>query len=113
MPPKARKLTKAEIKEVETLAAVLNQAQVADYFNISQDTFQRILARQPDVMRSYKNGKAKAIASVSGNLIKQARDGNTTAAIFYLKTQAGWKEQQDLNVTIEEKRTLNDFYSDS
>ena len=26
------------------------------------------------------------------NLIVQANSGNTAAAIFYLKTQAGWKE---------------------
>lgn len=92
-------LTKDQAKELEILAAVLNQEQIADYFGISQDTLKRIMERDDRVLRSYKKGKAKAIGSIAGNLINQAKSGNTTAAIFYLKTQAGWKEGTDLNVT--------------
>jgi hypothetical protein len=31
---------------------------------------------------------------VAKSLIKKARDGDTIAAIFYLKTQAGWREKE-------------------
>ena len=88
-------LTPAQVTEVETLAAVLNQEQIADYFGFSQDTFQRMMERDAEVMRSYKRGKAKAIGSIGANLIGQAKSGNVAAAIFYLKTQAGWREQQN------------------
>ena len=91
-------LTPAQVAEVETLAAVLNQEQIADYFGIDSDTFATIRKRDPDVFRSYKRGKAKAIGSIGSNLITQAKNGNTAAAIFYLKTQAGWKETSDLNL---------------
>ena len=88
-------LTPEQVAEVQTLAAILNQEQIADYFGFSQDTFQRIMERDAEVLRSYKKGKAKAIGSIAGNLIKSAKDGNTTAQIFYLKTQAGWREREE------------------
>ncbi len=92
-------LNAEQIKEVQTLAAVLNQSQIADYFGFSQDTFQRLMKKNPEVLRSYQLGRAKAIASIAGNLIKSANNGNVSAMTFYLKTQAGWKESQDINLS--------------
>lgn len=88
-------LSEKQIIELKALAAVLSKGQLADYFGISETTLREIEARQPDVSDAYKKGRARAIASVGGNLIGQAKSGNTSAAIFYLKTQAGWKETQD------------------
>lgn len=85
-------LTVEQAKEVETLAAVLTTEQIADYFGMARDTFNEIKNRQLMVNRAYKKGKARAIATIGGNLIEQAKEGNISAAIFYLKTQAGWKE---------------------
>jgi transcriptional regulator with XRE-family HTH domain len=87
-------LSPEQISEVQTLSAVLSQEQIADYFGISRPTFNEIMKRQPEVSLQYKKGKAKAIASVASNLITSAREGNTASQIFYLKTQAGWKEQE-------------------
>lgn len=87
-------LTEEQITEVRALAAVLNTEQIADYLGISHVTFKAIRDRDDRVSFAYKNGKAKAVASVGGNLISQAKNGNVSAAIFYLKTQAGWKEPE-------------------
>lgn len=84
----------AQIAQVEALASVLTKGQMADYFGITEKTFREVEKRQPDVSTAYKRGKGKAIAGVGSNLIAQARKGNVSAAIFYLKTQAGWKEDQ-------------------
>ena len=84
----------AQTAQVEALAAVLSKGQMADYFNISETTLREIESRQPEVSDAYKRGKAKAIGNVTKNLIQQAQNGNISAAIFYLKTQAGWKETQ-------------------
>lgn len=86
-------LTKEQMQQLEALAAVLTQEQIADYFGIGRTTFHEMMKRDPKVSEHYKKGKAKAIVNVSGNLINQAKSGNTAAAIFYLKTQAGWREQ--------------------
>jgi hypothetical protein len=81
-----------QILELGTLSAVLNTVQLADYFGISHVTFKALRDRDEKVSFAYKNGKAKAIANIGNNLISQANDGNVSAQIFYLKTQAGWKE---------------------
>lgn len=84
-----------QIAQVEALAAVLNQTQLSDYFGISHTTFIEVCKRQEDVSLAYKRGRAKAVNDIGGSMLKQAKEGNTSAAIFYLKTQAGWKEQDN------------------
>lgn len=93
-------LTASQIVEVETLAAVLNQEQLADYLEIPARTFRAILSRDEDVSAAYKKGRARAIGRVAQSLLRSATEGNTTAQIFYLKTQAGWKEAQPQNQEI-------------
>lgn len=39
-----------------------------------------------------QKGRIDANAIVAGTLFKQASEGNTSAAIFWLKTRARWKE---------------------
>ena len=87
-------LSTDQVVELKALAAVLNKEQLADYFGVSHVTLLAIEERQPEVSLAYKQGKARAIASIAGNLISQAKAGNVSAATFYLKTQAGWKETQ-------------------
>lgn len=98
-------LTDEQRAEVETLAAVLTLDQMADYFGMGRSTFAALIAKDDDISGRYKRGKAKAIGSVARSLIQKARDGDTASMIFFLKTQAGWKETQlvehsgNLNVT--------------
>lgn len=89
-----------QIKQVEALASVLSKGQLADYFGIAENTFRAIEKRQPEVFEAYQKGRSRAIASVATNLIAQAKRGSTAAAIFYLKTQAGWKEDNQSNQQI-------------
>ena len=93
-------LTESQKIELETLAAVLNTQQIADYFEFNQDTFIELCKRDEDVLRIYKKGKAKAIGVVAKGLLMKARDGDTASAIFYLKTQAGWKEKTEIDHSI-------------
>ncbi len=86
-------LTPEQIIELQALSAVLNKSQVADYFGITEKTLREVEKRQPEVNTAYKKGKVKQIASMGSNLVKLAKAGNVSANIFYLKTQAGWKEQ--------------------
>lgn len=92
-------LTDKQAAQVEALAAYLSKQQIADYLGVSRPTFDAILERDDLVSLHYKKGKAKAIANVAQGLVKQAIEGNMTAAIFYLKTQAGWKETQVVDNT--------------
>lgn len=89
-----------QMAQVEALASVLTLEQMSDYFGIARNTFKAVCERQPEVLEHYKKGKAKAISNVAKNLLTIANEGNLTAIIFYLKTQAGWREQAE---EIEEK----------
>jgi len=103
-------LTDEQVHEVRALSAVLNTQQIADYLGVSHVTFKAIRDRDERISFAYKNGKAKAIASIGTNLISTAKKGNVTAMIFYLKTQAGWKETQV--VEVEAVKSFNDMYED-
>ena len=102
-----KKLDEKQVAQVEALASVLTLEQIADYFGMHRETFNAVCERQPEVFRQYKKGKSRAIASISQNLIKQAQDGNTTAAIFYLKTQAGWRETNNIDINANVKAEMS------
>lgn len=101
--------TEEQVTELGALSAVLNTTQIADYFGISHVTFKAIRDRDERVSFAYKNGKAKAIASIGGNLIKTAKNGNVAAQIFYLKTQAGWKETKIIESADSDKASNRHF----
>lgn len=85
-------LTEEQTKKVETLAYTLSTEQIADYFGVQRSTFYKIMERQPEVAKAYKKGKSTVIKGIADNLITKARDGDTTAQMFFLKTQANWRE---------------------
>lgn len=89
-------LTEQQKAEVETLAAVLTAEQVADYFGIGRRTFYAMMQRDEEIAARYKRGKAKAIGVIAQGLINKARAGDTTSMIFFLKTQAGWRETSQI-----------------
>jgi len=96
-------LTPDQVAQIEKLSGVLSKGQLADYFGVSENTFRAIEERQPEVFEAYKSGKAKCILGIGRNLIGQCEDGSVQAMIFYLKTQAGWKEtvhNQNTNVDM-------------
>lgn len=67
-----------------------------------QPTLAKILGMSTETMTKYyrdelDTAKAQANASIAGRLYKKAMDGDTTAMIFWLKTQAKWRETIDLS----------------
>lgn len=108
-------LTDEQLVEISALAAVLSQQQIADYLGIGRTTFHEIMKRQEGVSEHYKKGRARAVAGIAQGLIKKALDGDTTSAIFYLKTQAGWKETTGIDHQSSDgsmsPKGLSDFYA--
>ncbi|MHC4432122.1 MAG: hypothetical protein ACYTBS_09805 [Planctomycetota bacterium] len=90
---KAKTLTDKQMAEVETLGAVLPVDQIAAYLGVGKTTFYAMMDRDPEISERYKRGKARAIHDVGKGLLQKALSGDTTSAIFYLKTQAGWRER--------------------
>lgn len=91
-----KELTVKERDQVEALAAYLNQEQIADFLGITRKTFARMLKDDPSLFTQYKKGKARAIGKAAETVLNEIKKGNLTAAFFYLKTQAGWRENFDV-----------------
>jgi DNA-binding CsgD family transcriptional regulator len=89
------KLTNEQLEELKMIAPVCTLQEIADYFGFSIDTFQRLKSRDEEVLRIYKKAKIQAKAMVGGSLMKKALAGDTTAAIFYMKTQGGWSSKSN------------------
>ena len=79
--------TEEDAKNVEALTiAGVTQKLIAEILKISEPTLRKHYRTELDT------SKAKANAVISQALFKQAREGNIAAQIFWLKTQAGWRE---------------------
>lgn len=102
-----------QIELVSGLSAVLNKTQLANYFGMCENTFREVETRQPEVSEAYKKGRNQKIAAIGNNLVAQALEGNLTASMFYLKTQAGWKETQHVQQETKEVKSFSDMYGDS
>ena len=86
--------TEEDAKNVEALTiAGVTQKLIAEILKISEPTLRKHYRTELDT------SKAKANAVISQSLFKLAREGNVTAQIFWLKTQAGWKETNHVELT--------------
>jgi len=84
-----------DLAKVESLAANgLTQEQIAAALGISERTLRSRKGEIADFADAIKRGKAKGIALVTNKLMESIKGGNMTGMIFFLKTQAGWKETQ-------------------
>ena len=79
--------TQEQRYSVELMAGIgIPQTDIASALGITDNTLRKYF---PDEL---KNGRTRTIAKVADSLVRQALAGNTTAMIFYLKTQARWSE---------------------
>ncbi len=67
-----------------------------------QPTLAKVLGMSTETLTKYyreelDTAKAQANASIAGRLYNKAMDGDTTAMIFWLKTQARWRETIDIS----------------
>jgi len=85
-----------ELEKVESLAARgMTIAQICDCLDIAQSTIYEKTKEYSELAEAIKRGKAKGIALVTAELLKNVKSKNVTAQIFYLKCQAKWKEAKD------------------
>ena len=83
-------------KLVRSLSAVgIKYVDIAQKLDISDDTLVKHYEKE------LKDGRIDANASIGQTLFQQAKNGNTSAAIFWLKTRAGWKETTVTELTGE------------
>lgn len=94
--PQAWEPTPEDVAKIKLYAGLgSTQEHIASMIGKSVDT---IMSRQA-AREAYEIGKAETIAKVAGSLVRKALGGDTASAIFYLKTQAGWKEKTAVELT--------------
>ena len=90
------KPTDDERKMVSQMAAVgIPHEQIAAVTRdgIDADTLKKYFTKE------LREARIKANAKIGGALYNRAINGDTTAAIFWAKTQMGWRETQNLSVS--------------
>jgi hypothetical protein len=82
-------------REVVKLHALVGTRQevIADILEIDEKTLRKYYREELDQSLS------KANAAIGGALFNKAKSGDTSAIIFWLKTRAGFREKQDIDVT--------------
>lgn len=87
-------ITDEQVEQIEKLAALLTQDQIADFLGISDRTLREKISRDPRISSAYARGRAKAISLMARSVFRDGLAGDSQAARFYLSTQAGWRETQ-------------------
>jgi hypothetical protein len=87
------------------------QETIASILNIDAKTLRKYYREELD------HALAKANATIGGSLFNKAKNGDTAAQTFWLKTRAGFREKQDINHTSDDgsmspPKSINDFYDE-
>ena len=99
MPAKAHKPTDKNREKVAELASYgVNQREIARSIKVNHSTLVKYYKDELDL------GLVEANAKVASTLFNKATDPemtgpSVTAAIFWLKTRARWRETNDLDIT--------------
>jgi len=94
-PPHAPTDATRQTVQLHTMVGT-TQADIARVLDIDEKTLRKYYRDELDL------AKAKANATIGGALFNQAKSGDTSAMIFWMKTQAGWRERKDINHTSED-----------
>jgi hypothetical protein len=94
-PPHAPTDATRQTVQLHTMVGTI-QADIARVLDIDEKTLRKYYRDELDL------AKAKANATIGGALFNKAKTGDTSAMIFWMKTQAGWREKADINHTSED-----------
>jgi len=94
-PPHAPTDATRQTVQLHTMVGT-TQADIARVLDIDEKTLRKYYRNELDL------AKAKANATIGGALFNRAKSGDTSAMIFWMKTQAGWREKTDINHTSED-----------
>ncbi len=97
----ARKYDKSMASEIlELRSRGVTVRDLCAFLEISERTLRRLYKKE------LEQGKSKANINITGRLYELCMEGNTTALIFWAKTQMGWREKpEELGTDIDALKT--------
>ena len=81
----------------------LSEEQIATSLGISRSTISRRKRDDDTFATTLKSGQQEGITLVTNQLFNSATDAvkpNTSAAIFFLKNRAGWRDKQEVDANL-------------
>ncbi len=85
----AWQVTPKVIADAESFASLgLTIDQIARSLGTSASTFTKAKKQVPELEEAYQRGKAKGVAVIANALFNKAKNGDTTAMIFFLKNRS-------------------------
>lgn len=118
IPPSKKTGWKVLHKRTETMAENVRQLAI---LGLEQDKMGKILGIDPKTLRKHyadeiDNTKNRLNGQIAMGLARRALDGDTVSSIFWLKAQAGWRDQHvkidgDVRVHDTAKHRLLDMLS--
>lgn len=87
-----------DLAKVEQLAAQgLTVKQIAHCCDMGRSTFYRLMKQHGDLRDAVKKGRSKGIGVITNALFQNAKGGNVTAQIFYLKNRDPdkWRDKRE------------------
>ena len=98
------------LNQVEAMAGLgLTIEQISLILGVSPATTYAYKRNFPKLSRAYQRGRARGAMQVMNNLRTQSNAGGpgaVAAAIFYLKTQCGWSEKTQVEVSGPDKKPV-------
>jgi hypothetical protein len=92
---KKKVLTDEDREKIKRAAGLVSAEDVAAIWGMSKTTLYKYCAKE------IEEGKAGTRLFVAGKLLDAIKQGNIAAIIFYLKTQAGWREVSRIETVSE------------
>ena len=89
-PPHAPTEATRQTVQLHTMVGT-NQTDIARVLDIDEKTLRKYYRDELDL------AKSKANATIGGALFNKAKNGDTAAMIFWMKTQAKWAERHELD----------------
>ena len=81
----------------------LSEEQIATSLGISRSTISRRKREDDTFATTLKSGQQEGITLVTNQLFNSATDAvkpSTSAAIFFLKNRAGWRDKQEVDANL-------------
>lgn len=88
-------LTEQQLVKMEEMAGRYSAPQVAKYLGMRKTSFYKMLKYNKTISGRYQKARLDKIGVIASIVYDAAQAKDLTAAIFYLKTRAGWSEHKD------------------